>query len=144
MNEPKTDSTVHSSSGGFAWVESLQFRHRLLFNLVVHSALFTLALLLAFLGLSVAVITASTSALVSDLSRASAYGASLGVLSSVMDVGQASGPPLVGLVITIWGYPLGFALICAVLLAAALLFATHFRPPRPAETVATEEALRAR
>ena len=105
---------------------------------------FLVALLLAFFGLSVAVITASTSALVSDLSRASAYGASLGVLSSVMDVGQASGPPLVGLVITIWGYPLGFALICAVLLAAALLFATHFRPPRPAETVATEEALRAR
>jgi FlaA1/EpsC-like NDP-sugar epimerase len=36
-------------SGGFAWMEGLLIRHRLIFNILVHAVLFTLALLMAYL-----------------------------------------------------------------------------------------------
>ncbi len=90
-----------------------------------------LAVLTALFGLSVAVVTASTSALVSDLSRASAYGASLGVLSSVMDVGHSTGPMVVGLVVGAAGYPVGFAVAAAVLVLGAIGFATLVRTDVP-------------
>jgi DHA1 family multidrug resistance protein-like MFS transporter len=86
-----------------------------------------LAVLTSLFGLSVAVVTASTSALVSDLSRASAYGASLGVLSSVMDVGHSTGPMVVGLVVGAAGYALGFGVVAAVLVLGAIGFATLVR-----------------
>lgn len=83
-----------------------------------------LAVLTSLFGLSVATVTASTSALVSDLSRASAYGASLGVLSSIMDVGQSTGPMIVGLLVGLVGsYHVGFGAITGVLGMAALAFA---------------------
>jgi MFS transporter, DHA1 family, multidrug resistance protein len=84
---------------------------------------FVLAVLTSLFGLSVATITASTSALVSDLSRASAYGASLGVLSSIMDVGQSTGPMLVGVLVGVFGYYVGFGAITLVLVAAGVAFA---------------------
>lgn len=82
-----------------------------------------LALLTALFGLSVASVTASTSALVSDLSRAGAYGASMGVLSSVMDVGHSTGPMAVGLLVAAWGYGAGFSVVAAMLLLGATAFA---------------------
>jgi MFS transporter, DHA1 family, multidrug resistance protein len=85
---------------------------------------FVLAALTSLFGLSVATITASTSALVSDLSRASAYGASLGVLSSIMDVGQSTGPMLVGVLVGAFGYYVGFGAVTIVLVAAGVAFAT--------------------
>ncbi|MCK4316909.1 MAG: hypothetical protein KAX24_14170, partial [Anaerolineae bacterium] len=66
----------------------------------------------------------STSALVSDLSRAAAYGASLGVLSSVMDVGHSTGPIVTGLLVAAWGYGPAFALVAALLVICAAIFAT--------------------
>jgi DHA1 family multidrug resistance protein-like MFS transporter len=95
-----------------------------------------LAVLTSLFGLSVAVVTASTSALVSDLSRASAYGASLGVLSSVMDVGQSTGPMVVGLVVGAAGYRLGFAVAAVVLALGAIGFATLVHTGMPATTPA--------
>jgi MFS family permease len=82
-----------------------------------------MAALTALFGLGVAAVTASTSALVSDLSRAAAYGASLGVLSSVMDVGHSAGPMVTGLLVVAWGYSPAFALVAALLAAYATLFA---------------------
>jgi len=79
--------------------------------------------LTALFGLGVAAVTASTSAFVSDLSRAAAYGASLGVLSSVMDVGHSTGPMVAGLLVAAWGYGPAFALIAALLAACAVTFA---------------------
>jgi len=81
-----------------------------------------LAALTALFGLSVAAVTASTSALVSDLSRASAYGASLGVLSSVMDLGHSTGPMVVGLVVGAAGYVAGFYVVAGVLALGAATF----------------------
>jgi MFS transporter, DHA1 family, multidrug resistance protein len=86
-----------------------------------------LALLTSLFGLSVAVVTASTSALVSDLSRASAYGASLGVLSSIMDVGHSTGPMVAGLVVGAAGYAMGFGVAAGVLVLGAIAFAALVR-----------------
>ncbi len=83
-----------------------------------------MAALTTLFGLGVATVTGSTSALVSDLSRAAAYGASLGVLSSVMDVGHSTGPMVTGLLVAAWGYGPAFALIAVLLVACAAVFAT--------------------
>ena len=82
-----------------------------------------MAALMALFGLGVAAVTASTSALVSDLSRAAAYGASLGVLSSVMDIGHSTGPMVTGLLVAAWGYGWTFAVVAALLVACAVFFA---------------------
>ena len=82
-----------------------------------------MAALTALFGLGVAAVTGSTSALVSDLSRATAYGASLGVLSSVMDVGHSTGPMAAGLLVAAWGYGPAFVLIAAMLTVCAAIFA---------------------
>ncbi|MGA9349775.1 MAG: MFS transporter [Anaerolineae bacterium] len=81
-----------------------------------------MAALTAFFGLGVAAVTASTSALVSDLSRTAAYGASLGALSSVMDVGHSTGPMVTGLLVAAWGYGLAFAIIAVLLAVCAAIF----------------------
>ena len=78
--------------------------------------------LTAIFGLGVAAVTGSTSALVSDLSRSIAYGASLGVLSSVMDVGHSTGPMVTGLLVVAWGYGPAFALVAMLLIVCAAVF----------------------
>ncbi len=87
--------------------------------------------LTALFGLGVAAVTASTSALVSDLSRAAAYGASLGALSSVMDVGHSTGPMVTGLLVAAWGYGPAFTLVAAVLVVCAAIFVTFTFPKAP-------------
>jgi MFS family permease len=78
-------------------------------------------ILMAF-GLAMAVVTASTAAMVADLSRGGAYGSSMGVLSSIMDVGHAAGPVVAGIVVAGWGYGVNFALVACITMAAAILF----------------------
>jgi len=89
-----------------------------------------LAGLAAVFGLGMATVTASTSALVSDLSRGGAYGSALGVLSSIMDVGHASGPVMGGLLVQAAGYGGAFAAIGGILALAAVAFARLAREPR--------------
>jgi MFS family permease len=79
----------------------------------------SLAVLGVLFGLGFAGVTSSTTALVADLSAAGNYGASLGVLATLMDVGQAIGPVLTGAVIAYAGYASAFWLLAAILLAAA-------------------------
>ena len=69
--------------------------------------------LTAGFGLGMAAVTGSTSALVSDLSRSSAYGSALGVLGSIKDVGHAAGPAVVGFLVLSWGYRPAFGLVAA-------------------------------
>jgi len=85
--------------------------------------------LMALFGLGLATVTAATAALVSDLSRAAAYGTSLGVMSSVMDVGHSTGPMVTGLVVAAIGYRSGFGIVAAVLIAFAALIAVLVREP---------------
>lgn len=76
-------------------------------------------------GFGLAVVTASTSAYVSELAKAHQYGSALGVLSSIMDVGHASGPIVMGLLVATMGgaYTLPFVMIAAVLVLGTGLFA---------------------
>ena len=94
------------------------------------SAYLLLACLMALFGLGMATVTASTSALVSDLSRGGAYGSAMGVLSSIMDVGHASGPVMGGLLVQAVGYGGAFTAVGGILALAAVVFASLVREPR--------------
>jgi len=72
-------------------------------------------------GLALAVVTASTAALVSELAQARAYGSALGAMSTIMDIGHAGGPIIAGVLIARWGYGLAFHAVGALMAVAALL-----------------------
>ena len=72
-------------------------------------------------GIGFATVTSSTSALVADLTRDGRYGSSMGVLRTVMDVGQSIGPVLTGWMVSVAGYGSAFALLAAILVLAALM-----------------------
>lgn len=75
---------------------------------------------LAF-GIGVATVTSSTTALVADLTRDGRYGSSMGVMRTVMDVGQSIGPVLTGWMVGVAGYASAFSLLAAILVGAALM-----------------------
>jgi len=75
---------------------------------------------LAF-GFGFAAVTSSTAALVADFTQGNSYGSSMGVLRTVMDVGQSIGPVLTGWMVGYAGYGSAFTLLAAILLLAALL-----------------------
>ena len=81
---------------------------------------------LAF-GIGFATVTSPTSALVADLTRDGRYGSSMGVLRTVMDVGQSIGPVLTGFMIGVAGYGSAFTLLAAILLLAALMLGLLLR-----------------
>ena len=89
------------------------------------------ALSLAF-GLGFATVTSSTAALVADLTRDGRYGSSMGVLRTVMDVGQSIGPVLTGWMVAGAGYGNAFMLLAAILAGAALLIGAGLRAGGPA------------
>ena len=72
-------------------------------------------------GLGFAAVTSSTTAWVADLTQDNRFGSSMGVLRTVMDVGQSIGPVLTGWMVGYAGYGSAFTLLGVVLLAAALL-----------------------
>jgi MFS family permease len=74
-------------------------------------------------GLGLSFSTVATSTYVSDVAAEENLGASLGALSSIMDIGHSSGPLLIGLVIQASSMPAGFLTGCAVCLASAAFFA---------------------
>jgi DHA1 family multidrug resistance protein-like MFS transporter len=67
-------------------------------------------------------VTASTSALVADVSKAKHYGTSLGVLSSIMDVGHASGPIVTGFVLGALHYAGTYRALAGLMVVAMLVF----------------------
>lgn len=86
------------------------------------------ALSLVF-GIGFAMVTSSTSALVADLTKNGAYGSSMGVLRTVMDVGQTIGPVLTGWMVGVYGYTSAFTLLGTISLGAALLFGYVMHAP---------------
>ncbi len=83
-------------------------------------------------GVTVAAVTGCTSALVSDFSRSSAYGSSLGILNSIKDIGHASGPAVAGFLVMSWSYGPAFAAVGGVMALGALAFFLLVRDPAPA------------
>ncbi len=91
--------------------------------LPVWSSLIGLIVLMSVFGIGFAAVSSSTSALVADLTKNGAFGASMGVLSTIMDVGQAIGPVLTGWMVGRYGYTSAFVLLAVILLTAAGVFA---------------------
>jgi MFS family permease len=91
-----------------------------------------LALLSAILGLGVAIVTPSTTALVADLVRAGRMGSAMGVFGTIWDSGEAAGPVLAGILVAQAGYGVAFGAIAAGLGLVALLFALAVPDPERA------------
>lgn len=91
-------------------------------TLILSSNYFVIAALIAVFGLGLATVTASTSALVADLSRSQGRGGALGILSSIMDVGQSTGPMVAGALITAYSYRLTFGVVGAGLVVISLVY----------------------
>jgi len=91
----------------------------------------SLSVLSVGFGLTVATVTASTSALVTEIAGTSAHGSSIGVLSSIMDVGHSSGPLITGIVVGALSYAVGFGLAGVLLVMGAMLFAFGMRANGP-------------
>ena len=89
--------------------------------------LLPLLIINAVFGTGFAATTAATGALVGDRARTGGFGASIGVLRSVMDVGQAIGPVLTGFLIQADGYRLAFVTLGVLLAAVGALFAFKAR-----------------
>ncbi|MBU7044895.1 MAG: MFS transporter [Theionarchaea archaeon] len=90
---------------------------------------FALAVAVAGFGLGMASVTASTSALVSDLCSGS-YGSALGVLSMIMDVGHASGPIVTGVLVAFLSYRAAFSALGFLLLGMGFLFSVITTSPK--------------
>jgi MFS transporter, DHA1 family, multidrug resistance protein len=86
------------------------------------SGIVPMAVIGVLFGLGVSVSTVATSAYVADVARQESIGASLGAMSSIMDIGQSSGPFLAGLAITATAIGAGFFTAAVVCALAAILF----------------------
>jgi DHA1 family multidrug resistance protein-like MFS transporter len=84
-------------------------------------------LLIAVFGLGLATVTASTSALVADLSRADGRGGAMGVLSSIMDIGHSTGPMISGVLIGAYSYKMTFGIVGGFLIVISVLFGLIMR-----------------
>ena len=93
-----------------------------------------LLVLSAGFGLGIAIASAATSALVADLAQENSRGAALGTLSTIMDVGQALGPILLGTLLMYVSYPVGFAVVASLVIVTATLFAFTATEASPLET----------
>jgi DHA1 family multidrug resistance protein-like MFS transporter len=83
---------------------------------------FVILALIAVFGLGLATVTASTSALVADLSRAGGRGGAMGILSGIMDIGHSAGPMAAGILLGGFSYRATFGTGGVFLVAASLLF----------------------
>jgi MFS transporter, DHA1 family, multidrug resistance protein len=88
---------------------------------------FSVLLLLAgIFGLGEAVVTSSAAALVADFCKEDQLGCAMGTFGTIFDVGHASGPLLAGVLIGLTGsgtdYRLSFAIVAALMVAAAIVF----------------------
>ncbi|HSW63936.1 MAG TPA: MFS transporter [Dissulfurispiraceae bacterium] len=84
-----------------------------------------LLVLSILLGLSLSILTSASSAYIADLSSAEARGAAMGILGSIMDIGQTAGPLIAGFVILQYGFGPAFLVAAVVLAAAASAFLAH-------------------
>jgi MFS family permease len=89
--------------------------------LILAKGFVSLTLLSLAFGIGFATVTSSTTALVADLTRGGRFGASMGVLRTVMDVGQSIGPVLTGFIVAHLGYASAFGTLSAVLALSSLL-----------------------
>lgn len=73
-------------------------------------------------GLGFVMVISSTPALVTDLTQQGAYGAAMGLLATIMDVGQMLGPIITGVILASAGYSGSFWSLGVILLGIAFIF----------------------
>jgi MFS family permease len=83
---------------------------------------FGVILTLCGFGIGMAMVVSSTAAYVSDLSKKEDYGAAIGTLSTIMDIGQTLGPIISGYVLIAFSFGGVFLLVSIVLFLSALIF----------------------
>jgi MFS family permease len=81
----------------------------------------------AVFGGGISLSTVATSAYVADIAKKEETGASMGALSSIMDIGHAGGPLVAGIVMTVAGYASGFYASALVTLVAIIVFTFSVR-----------------
>jgi MFS family permease len=73
-------------------------------------------------GLGMSLSTVATVAYIADVAKKEQIGASMGALSSIMDIGQSAGPLITGIVITRAGFPAGFLAGFVLAIAVTAIF----------------------
>ena len=87
----------------------------------------TVLLVSAVFGLGMSLSSVATSAYVADIAQKEQIGASMGALSSTMDIGQSAGPLVTGIVIAGIGYSSGFLVSFLLTVAVAAVFIVSVR-----------------
>jgi MFS family permease len=95
------------------------------------SAFAAFLLVSSLLALGMALSTVATSAYVADIAQKEQMGASMGALSSVMDIGHAAGPLVTGIIIASRGFGPGFFASLLVAAGVCVVFAVSVRDPVP-------------
>jgi len=76
-------------------------------------------------GLCFSMIISSAPALVGDLADKESYGAAMGFLATIMDIGQMAGPIFTGFIMASFGYSGSFFSLGAVLIAVGVAFSIY-------------------
>jgi len=76
-------------------------------------------------GLCFSMIISSAPALVGDLADKESYGAAMGFLATIMDIGQMAGPIFTGFIMASFGYTGSFFSLGAVLIAVSVAFSIY-------------------
>lgn len=77
----------------------------------------------SLVGLGMSLSTVATSAYVADIAHREQMGASMGALSSIMDIGHSAGPLVTGFIVTASSYNLGFLASLLIAVVVSLFFA---------------------
>jgi MFS family permease len=98
---------------------------------------FTIFLVIsAIFGMGMSLSTVATSAYIADVAKKEQIGASMGALSSIMDIGQSMGPLITGIIITAAGFSFGFFasfLLSVVITVVFLVSVTDVTDPYQAK-----------
>jgi len=81
-------------------------------------------------GLGLSLSSVATSAYIADIAKPDQIGASMGALSSIMDIGQTSGPVVTGILIGIAGYRYGFLASFLLVVLVMAFFTVSVRDNR--------------
>jgi len=84
----------------------------------------------SMLGLGMSLSTVATSAYVADIARKEELGASMGALSSIMDIGHSAGPLVTGVLIAATGFGTGFLASFGVAAVVCVFFGVSVRNGR--------------
>ncbi len=117
--------------------DQLDKRHQITFGLIIlgssvafipfTTGFYQILFLSAICGLGMSLSTVATSAYVADVAKKEQIGASMGALSSTMDIGHAAGPLVTGIIVMAGGYAYGFFVSFLLTVVVAIVFVVSAR-----------------